>query len=105
MRLALSIISEGDHPHLKRAVKSVEKYVNGIFITTTKINKPQWEDPKIHWSYFPWKDDFSATRNFNLKQIPQQYTHLLWIDSDDVVKQAEVIPAVVEAREEKGLDA
>lgn len=105
MRLALSIISEGDHPNLRRAVDSVYKYVDGIFITTTKINKPQWVDPKISWSYFPWKDDFSAVRNFNKNLIPKSYTHMSWIDSDDVVKNAEMVPEVARDMEEKGLDA
>jgi hypothetical protein len=105
MRLALSIISEGDHPHLKRAVTSIYKYVDHIFITTTKINKPQWDDPKITWSFCPWKDDFSYTRNFNLKTIPPSFTHLLWIDSDDIVKNPELVPEVVREMEEKGLDA
>lgn len=105
MKLALVMISEGDHPNLKRAVDSVYDYVDGIFITTTKKNKPQWEDPKIHWSYTPWKDDFAQARNFNLKQVPKSFTHILWIDSDDVVKQADVIPDVVATMETKGLDA
>lgn len=105
MKLALSLISEGNHPNIKRAVQSVYKYVDGIFITTTKINKPQWDDPKVHWSFCPWKDDFSFARNFNLKQIPASYTHLLWIDSDDIVKNPQVIPDVVSTMEEKGLDA
>jgi glycosyltransferase involved in cell wall biosynthesis len=105
MRLALSIISEGDHPNLKRAVKSVYKYVDHIFITTTKINKPQWQDKKITWSFFPWIHDFSAARNFNLQQIPQGFTHMLWLDSDDVVVNAETIPDVLSVMAEKGLDA
>lgn len=105
MRLALAIISEGDHPHLKRAVQSVYKYVDGIFITTTRINKPQWKDSKIMWSFCPWKDDFSFVRNFNLKTIPPSYTHLLWIDSDDIVKNPQLVPAVAKTMEEKGLDA
>lgn len=104
MKLALGIISEGDHPNLKRAVKSVYKYVEHIFITTTKINKPQWNDPKITWSYFLWNDDFSAVRNFNLKTIPKGFTHYMWIDSDDIVQNAEVIPEVVQSMELKGLD-
>lgn len=104
MKLALSMISEGNHPHLKRAVDSVYKYVDHIFITTTKKNKPQWDDPKITWSFFPWNEDFSAARNFNLKTIPSSFTHVLWMDSDDVIKQADIIPQVVESMEEKGLD-
>lgn len=105
MKLALAIITEGNHPNLKRAVESVYKHVDGIFITTTKVNKPQWNDAKIHWSYTPWQEDFSKARNFNLSQIPPSFTHLLWIDSDDVVINPEAIPQVVRQMEEKGLDA
>lgn len=105
MKLCLAMISEGDHPNLKKAVKSVYQYVDHIFITTTKINKPQWDDPKITWSFFPWENDFAAARNFNLKQIPSDFTHMLWLDSDDVVQNAEVIPDVAAVMVEKGLDA
>jgi glycosyltransferase involved in cell wall biosynthesis len=103
--IALCMISEGDHPNLKRAVKSVYKYVDKIYITTTKINKPQWEDPKIEWSYFPWCDDFSAARNFNLSKVSPRHQFVLWIDSDDVVQNPEAIPAVVGQMIEKGIDA
>jgi len=104
-RIALSIITEGNHPNLKRAVTSVYKYVDHIFITTTKIKKPQWNDPKITWTYCRWTDDFAAVRNANLKSIPKNFTHLLWIDSDDMVKNAETIPEVVQVMEQKNLDA
>ena len=105
MRIALSMISEGDHPNLKRAVASVYKYVDHIFITTTKVNKPQWNDPKITWSYFPWNDNFSAARKFNLKTIPQSFTHMLWLDSDDIVDHPEMIRPVTMEMETKNLDA
>lgn len=105
MKLALSIISEGDHPHLKRAVKSVYKYVDHIFITTTKINKPQWEDPKITWTFRPWDDDFAAARNFNLQTIPGSFTYMLWMDSDDVIKHPELVKEVALGMDAKGLDA
>jgi tetratricopeptide (TPR) repeat protein len=104
MKLALAIISEGDHPNLKRAVDSAYN-VDGIFITTTKLKKPQWEDPKISWSYFPWREDFAAARNFNFSQIPNQFTHVLWIDSDDIVKNAKILPEVVESMDTNNLDA
>lgn len=105
MKTALVMITEGDHPNLKRAVKSVYNYVDHIFITTTKVKKPQWEDKKITWSFFPWANDFAAARNFNLKQVPTSFTHLLWLDSDDVVVNAETIPDVVMVMADKGLDA
>lgn len=105
MSLVLCMITEGDHPHLKRAVKSVYDYVDHIYITTTKINKPQWDDPKITWSFYPWNHDFAAARNFNLEQVPSDTGYVLWIDSDDVVQQAETIPEVIEVMSTKGLDA
>lgn len=105
MKLALAMISEGNHPHLKRAVASVYKYVDGIFITTTKVNKPQWEDPRINWSFFRWNDDFSAARNYNLSKIPPSFTHILWLDSDDVVRHPEMLQEVCRTMEQKNLDA
>jgi glycosyltransferase involved in cell wall biosynthesis len=103
--IALCMISEGDHPNLKRAVASVYKYVDHIFITTTKVNKPQWEDKKISWSYFEWNDNFAAARNFNLKQVPVDFRYIMWLDSDDVVKDAVTIPEVVQSMEDSSLDA
>lgn len=105
MKIALGIITEGNHPNIKRAVTSVLKYVDGVFITTTKIKTVQFTDPKVQWSHFPFNDDFAAARNFNLKQIPKEYTHFLWLDSDDVVKNADIIPDVVLTMESRGLDA
>lgn len=105
MKLALAMISEGNHPNLKRAVESVYKYVDHIFITTTKIKPPQWEDPKITWSFYKWDDDFSNARNFNWSQVPEDYRYVLWLDSDDIIKNAKILPQIVDQMEENQLDA
>lgn len=89
-KLALSIITKDEHEDLDKALKTVAQFVDGIFIThTSKDNEKQikkvCEKYKANYSYFKWVDDFSKARNFAMKQIPEEYTHMMWLDCDDVV--------------------
>ena len=94
-KIAVSIIIKDDSELkiLERAVGSVIKYVDGIFITAT--NKPSvkieafCKKINVNYSYFQWVNDFSAARNFNLQQIPKEYDWFFWMDTDDVVQGAE----------------
>lgn len=85
---------------LRRALKSVHKYVDGIFITGTK--NPQKKIKKIvkeyngKWSWFKWTKNFSEARNFNLSQVPKEYDYMFWMDTDDIVVGAEKFPQLIE---------
>jgi len=74
---------------LRRALNSVAKYVDGIFLTTTaepnKRIKKVAKEYGANWSHFKWIKDFSAARNYNFSQVPKEYDWCLWIDCDDVV--------------------
>src|SRR3990167_1568829 len=55
-------------------------------------------------SRFEWVDDFSAARNYNLSQIPKEFTHVIWLDADDTVRGAKGIKDVVESMRAGGYD-
>lgn len=99
MKLACCILVKDDSelPQLSNAIKSIEKYVDGIFITSTgkddKLIKTTCEANNYHYSHFKWTDDFAAARNFNFDQAVQHdnYDFILWIDSDDILVGANLI--------------
>lgn len=101
--IGLGMIVKGtEWEQTKRALASVEKYVDNIYITTTK-EKIHHHHPKVNWSHFDWNDSFSDARNFNFSQIKDEY--VLWIDSDDVVINGATIPKVVKEMNKRDLDA
>ncbi len=110
-KLALGMIVKDDDEVeiLRRALNSVAKYVDGIFITGT--HEPQKKIKKLceefgaNFSYFEWVKDFSAARNFNLSRIPKEYKYMIWLDADDVVAGAEKLPEMVEMMEASGVTA
>lgn len=100
--ISLNMIVKGSEwEETKRCLASVENYVDRIYITTTQTKSHPKHD-KVVWSHFPWVNDFSKARNFNLKQSEERY--ILWLDSDDVVEKADQIPLVVEAMEQQKID-
>lgn len=107
MSIAVGMIVKGtEWEEIKRAVISVVDYVDAIYITTTqKESKPNWKKlgGKVKYSHFDWTDNFAEARNFNFRQIKEDY--ILWIDSDDVVEGAENIPEVVKEMKKQNLDA
>jgi len=92
---------------LDRALSYVAKYADEICITQAGLH-PSKDVSKIikkykgKDSFFKWNDNFSDARNFNLKQATQKY--FFWIDTDDVVRGAEKIPALLERMEEEKID-
>lgn len=95
MRLALAMIvknSDEESRLLQRCLDSMDKYVDGIFITITSKKGEKISDAleivcarfgaKI--SYFDWKDDFAAARTFNFAQVPKDFDWIIWSDADDV---------------------
>lgn len=103
MSLAVGMIVKGtEWEETKRAIKSVENYVDNFYITTTQ-KKHHPKHPKVTWSHFDWTDNFAEARNFNFNQIKDKY--ILWIDSDDVVEGAENLPDVIREMDRQKLDA
>jgi len=106
--LAMIVKDDSEVKELEQCLKSVDKYVDKIYITGT--NKPDKKIQEItkkykgDYSFFKWCDDFSKARNFNFKQVPKKYEFILWLDADDVVLNAKNIPKLVESMADKGVD-
>lgn len=102
MRISACLIAKGNEEEeiLRRCLASFIEYVDGVYITVTskpndkirvladEVNKAAGQE-LIHVSYFKWVDDFSAARNFNFSQAPQDSDYLFWVDSDDIVVHPE----------------
>lgn len=101
--LALCMIAKGSEwEETKRCLDAVADYVDTIFITTTKeATHPEY--PNVVWSHFPWVEDFAKARSFNFEQA-QGYRFVLWLDTDDVLQNSEVLPDVIKQMKTLRLD-
>jgi glycosyltransferase involved in cell wall biosynthesis len=104
-KLALSMIVKDDTEAgvLERCLSSVARYVDGIYITTTNTPNTKIQELanryKAQVSHFKWDNSFENARNFAFSQVPKEYEYLLWLDSDDVVINAQKIPKLLEVME------
>jgi glycosyltransferase involved in cell wall biosynthesis len=104
VKLALNMILKYDEPVkiVKRALDSILPYVDGAYITVTYSDKKPTNSELVKYlkkrdvnvSYFKWVEDFAAARNFNMKQVPEDYLYITWIDADDVLRGGERIKEV-----------
>ena len=110
-RIAVGIIIKDDEELelLKRAVGSVIKHVDAIYITATHTSNKKIQqfckEVGANYSYFEWVNDFSKARNFNMSQIPRDYEWYLWIDTDDVVQGAETFQDAIKIAEANNIKA
>lgn len=120
-KLALSMIVKDEEETLEMALISVKDYVDGIFIVDTGSTDKTVEIAKKFGAHVKEVGDrfrkplikgrepiflFDRARNFALSLIPpEEYEFFLWIDADDVVLNAENIPAVLERMQREKLDA
>lgn len=91
-RVAVAMIVGGDVDPVawERCMRSLEPWVDGIFINWNGQGTPDDKDyyrPHVEffrWKKFPWKDDFAWARNRSFELVPKdQYDWILWIDLDD----------------------
>jgi len=88
--LALCMIVKADDAEAKsldRAIESVKKYVDNIYITITGKNDAVTDVCMKHdanIAHFKWVDDFAAARNFNFSQAKEDW--ILWLDADDTLE-------------------
>lgn len=105
VKVALCLIIKGtadEAPHLQRCLASVSGHVDGIFlnINTKPHQKPSNAVVRVAKTYTDniitttWNDDFSEARNANLAQVPEDYTHILWLDTDDTIDKPQKIRGV-----------
>lgn len=109
IKLAWAMIVEGKDSEaaaLNNCLEDFTKYIDGLFITIT--HKPGEQRNKLVEavaekygaiiSDFEWINDFAAARNFNFSQVPTDYTHIGWCDSDDGIKGAYKLKTTIESR-------
>ncbi len=110
MKLALCLIVKDDSEleGLRQAVLSVKNYVDAIYITANGKEVKQIEQycrvNKYNYSYFKWRDDFSAVRNFNFSQVPEGFDFIFWMDADDILSGGEHLRSVAEMAKQNGKD-
>lgn len=105
MKINLAMITKGDSEltSLKRAIGSVEKYVQGVYVTTNGKHEKtkKWLESKgYNHSHLDWDDDFGTQRNFNFSQVPD-CDYILWLDSDDVMVGAQHLEEVAQITKRK----
>lgn len=94
--------SDDEFIHLKRCLTNVAQYVDGVFlnINVKPGHKPSTKLMRIAKSFTSniiitdWHDNFAEARNANLAQVPEEYTHILWCDSDDTIDKPEKIKKI-----------
>lgn len=112
MKIACCMIVKDDDEvkDLSRAVNSIARYVDDVFITSTGENVSLidlWcKKNNIKHSHFPWCKDFSKARNFNFDQAVKhdEYDYIFWMDSDDVLIGGENLRQLAENSKAHGLD-
>lgn len=110
-KIAVGIIIKDDTelPLLERAIKSVIKDVDAIYITATK--SPNYKIKQFckkidaNYSFFEWCNDFSKARNFNMSQIPEEYEWYFWFDCDDVVQGSDKFQEAIQIAEANNIKA
>lgn len=101
IKLALALIVKGDDEEAERLDECLDlpkNSIDGIFITVTQPNDKVEEvckKYKAHVSHFEWSNDFSAARNFNFSQVPNDYTHIIWLDADDGIRGVEKLKNIL----------
>lgn len=108
MKIAAILIvkgSDNEADHLKRCLTSIKGHVDGIFlnVNTRPGHKPSKKVMRAAREFTEniiiteWHDNFAEARNANLVQVPEDYTHIIWLDADDTIDHPEKIRQVAEA--------
>jgi len=105
-KIALSIIYKGTETgaQINRLLQSVAQHVDAVYATATW--EKEGEATKVFASYgakisfFKWNKDFSAARNYAKSQIPDEYEYMIWLDTDDVLKDGNVLKQLISTGED-----
>jgi len=112
-KLAVILIvkaTDDEAEHLQRCLESVKDHVDGIFLNINHRagQKPSKKVIEVAEQFTDniivteWHDNFAEARNTNLAQVPEDYNWVLWLDTDDKVKNPQKIREVIE--ESKNFD-
>ena len=102
--LSLCMIVRDEEDVLGRCLDSVKDAVDEIIIIDTG-SEDRTKETALKYTQnvydFPWRDDFSAARNFALEHGTMDY--LMWMDADDVLP-AESRRKLIRLKETLGVD-
>lgn len=104
-KVALAMIckaSEGELKHLERCINSVKDHVDGIFLNLNSDRAiPQSLQRKFQRVIgdgklitTKWTGSFVKARTDSFAMVTDDFTHILWLDSDDTVDNPEKIREV-----------
>lgn len=106
-KLSLNMIIGDFEPveMVERSIDSIFEQVNDVYITITYKKQKPTKNSKLYKllkkkynatiSFFKWVDDFSMARNFAMDQVPKgKLEYIFWLDVDDVMMDAQMIPDV-----------
>lgn len=88
--IALCLIIKNEKENLERLVMSTKDHVNKVYLTDTGSTDGSIREMerlcKLHSlplevSHFEWVDNFSKARNFNFRDVKEDW--ILWLDGDD----------------------
>lgn len=111
MTLGLSQITNDSNATIM-FLRNYGRYFDKWFITVADKDKKvynhlsSWASSegtdKLDLTYFKWKDDFAAARNYNLKQVDTG--HWFWADTDDTIENPERLKELVKLMEQEGIE-
>jgi tetratricopeptide (TPR) repeat protein len=104
--VALAMIVRGvdiEAPLLARCLASVNTYVDAIYLNVNHRKGETVSEKvlKVAGQYTKnvfiteWTDNFVMARSFIFDQVPKKYDWLMWLDSDDTVKNPQKIKDVI----------
>lgn len=114
IKVALCLIvkgSDSEADHLKRCLTSVKGHVDGIFLNVNAKpgHKPSKKVMRVAREFTnnvittEWHDNFAEARSVNFAQVPADYTHIMWLDTDDVVDHPDKIRKLCAASSVDGI--
>lgn len=88
--ISLCMIVKNEEMHIARCLDSVAALVDELIIVDTGSTDRTVEIVSDYTSNvytYPWKDDFSAARNYSFSKASMDYC--MWMDADDVIEETE----------------
>ena len=103
IKIALSMIVKDTESldNIVRCINSVVEHVDGIFLTLNGPTEKETPEAKLlkkelgkryigaHIDYIKWDKNFAQARNHSLGEVPEEFTWVLWLDVDDVLRGAQ----------------
>jgi glycosyltransferase involved in cell wall biosynthesis len=113
--VALAMIVKGtkdEAEYLRKALASVNGYVDGIFLNINspnkKVSKEVLDVAKqfgVIYEITKWTGNFVESRKTSFAMVPEEYDWILWLDADDTIDKPGAIKQVVEvaSKQQQGI--